>query len=822
MDATRTLAEEQAGDERELLSYRIGDDDSKALTEWTESLLATTGHLPFDWFFESTRYLVLDDRAEALGRFDCINDRRSVDATIKELQDSRTPEEWKLYWAEHDAELAAYELLPDSAKTYYNGPGGDFPEADADYWRCFADEVNKLTGVLISGDPDSDFDFLHDKFDSAREANHKARTDAEIGKHYIHFRDGHEAEAAELLGREHAIENILELFTRVEDRDDALKACCDWLYRTYGSSPDEIRYHESRRHEISLSPYAERVEREQKQIAELARLQAQVKQWRQEDTETTQQSWQATVLPLGSLSVVDRARRYLAKVPPTVCGTSSCHDRTFDTARILVFGFDLPLDVARGLLVEWCAGSKHVWTDSELDHKIKDADGLPFDKPRGWLLNETTPQTSTVDISGLAQSRTVVASAPPMPLLWRSARRLITDYPELRKPVIEGLLRAGEVLNVISVPKIGKTWLIHDLCISLAAGKPWLSKFGTVRGNVLLIDNELHSESLANRLPQVATARGIDPDEYIDRLSVANLRGGLIDLKELAGKLSTIKPGEFDLVVLDAFYRFLPDGSDENSNSDVTQLYNLLDVIAARSGVAIVCVHHSSKGSQAGKAVTDTGSGAGAQSRAADSHMVLRQHETAGAVVVDAVTRSWPPPKPFCLRWSLPTFELATDLDPNALKSDRPARRKPEKPAPWTTDRFVEQFLNDQPRHRLALIDDAAELGITDRKAASLLKAAIVQAKAFDWGKEMLANRPLPQSAEVKAMTDPKRSKVKALLAEEPELSNAKISVRCECSKEFVRLIRHELSERQPAMNGNSLPVVAGRLPVVAATHCRS
>ncbi len=408
--------------------------------------------------------------------------------------------------------------------------------------------------------------------------------------------------------------------------------------------------------------------------------------------------------------------------------------------------------------------------------------------PDPECLYESAPQAESDDRKPLEPK----PPTSPSPPFWKPARQLLTEFRDLRDPVIVGLLRAGEVLNVISVPKAGKTWLIHDLCISLAAGRKWLDKFETVRGRVLLIDNELHSESLASRLPIIASAKGVEPEEYVDRLSVANLRGGLIDLKKLAGQLQWIRPGDFNLIVLDAFYRFLPDGSDENSNSDVTQLYNLLDGIAMRSGVAIVCVHHSSKGSQSGKAVTDTGSGAGAQSRAADSHLVLRQHETGGAFVVDAVTRSWPPVAPFCLRWSLPTFELASDLDPTALKSDRPARPKPEKPAKWTAARFVEQLLTDRPRNKPALIDDAAELGISSRQAKELLSSAVVQGKAFDWGKEMFANCPYPISEEAKA-TDPRRAKVRALLAAEPELSNPTIATRCGCSKELVRIVRHEI-----------------------------
>ena len=63
---------------------------------------------------------------------------------------------------------------------------------------------------------------------------------------------------------------------------------------------------------------------------------------------------------------------------------------------------------------------------------------------------------------------------------------------------------------------------------------------------------------------------------------------------------------------------------DENDNAAVAGLYNALDGIADSMGAGFCLIHHSSKGNQSDKAVTDVGSGAGAQSRAADTHLILR------------------------------------------------------------------------------------------------------------------------------------------------------------------------------------------------------
>ena len=54
----------------------------------------------------------------------------------------------------------------------------------------------------------------------------------------------------------------------------------------------------------------------------------------------------------------------------------------------------------------------------------------------------------------------------------------------------------------------------------------------------------------------------------------------------------------------------MPAGADENDNATMAGLYNALDCYADALGAAFVNIHHSSKGDQSGKAVTDVGAGA--------------------------------------------------------------------------------------------------------------------------------------------------------------------------------------------------------------------
>ncbi|MFM9964929.1 MAG: AAA family ATPase [Planctomycetaceae bacterium] len=310
-------------------------------------------------------------------------------------------------------------------------------------------------------------------------------------------------------------------------------------------------------------------------------------------------------------------------------------------------------------------------------------------------------------------SAVVPTTIEPPPML--SVRELVATNRKLREPIIDGLLREGETMNIIAATKIGKSWLATLLALDFATRRKWLGRFDTAGGDVLIVDNELHAETSAYRIPAVATANMTHLDEYADHVFVMNLRGGLVSLPELAVVLSTIAPGKFRLIILDAFYRFLPPGTDENDNGAMAALYNLLDQIAGKVQCAIVCIHHSSKGSQAGKSVTDVGSGAGSMSRAADCHVVLRPHETENVVVMEAAARSWPPLKPLCLRWEWPLFSEDTTLDPTLLKPERPKATEKERSARLAADCERLMDLLKKATEPLTKNEISVRLGLNDK-----------------------------------------------------------------------------------------------------------
>ena len=262
----------------------------------------------------------------------------------------------------------------------------------------------------------------------------------------------------------------------------------------------------------------------------------------------------------------------------------------------------------------------------------------------------------TVDPSDAPETtspKTKQSSAPEISI--RSFGTMVEQYTHLRPERIEGLLRDTELLNIIAAPKIGKSYLVGGMAICIATGRPWMGR-ETRQGRVLMVDNELHPELTTDRLRRICRAMEMDDHEVDESIDVLSLRGACCDIHEMERYFATIEKGHYGLIVLDALYRTLPPGASENDNAAMTAIFNKIDHYAEMTGSAFAIVHHSSKGDQSDKSVTDMGSGAGSISRATDTHLVIRPHETEGMAVLEAVTRSFIQVDPISIKWEYPQW----------------------------------------------------------------------------------------------------------------------------------------------------------------------
>jgi hypothetical protein len=218
---------------------------------------------------------------------------------------------------------------------------------------------------------------------------------------------------------------------------------------------------------------------------------------------------------------------------------------------------------------------------------------------------------------------------------------------------------------------------------------------------------------------------------------------------------------------------------------------------------SFVLIHHTSKGNQSQKELTDVGAGAGAQSRATDTHVILRRHEESDAVVLEAAVRSWPPVPPRCLRWAFPVWMPADDLDSSALKKEggkkaRGGAEKEEAPS-YDAPGFVARFVSEEPKSVARIQEDAEAEGVSSRRVRRLLDLAEEEGLIF---RRLLGPRKMPGYATIappaeEQQEDRKRAAVENLIRENPELPTKDIVTRCGVSKQYVNRIRRELGCRE-------------------------
>ncbi|MEX1095351.1 MAG: AAA family ATPase [Planctomycetales bacterium] len=366
------------------------------------------------------------------------------------------------------------------------------------------------------------------------------------------------------------------------------------------------------------------------------------------------------------------------------------------------------------------------------DHRERDEVDRLIQRRRGIDRRRWKHVFGAGDERGVSPSPSSPKDAPPRPTIFVPipVADLIRQHPTLRTPIIEGLCRQGETLNVIAPPKVGKSWLVLSLAFSVANGEPWLGRFPVRQGRVLILDNELHRETIAFRAKRVAEAMGL-PLENIDIISLRGKGGSYATLQPLVESWGK----QYDMIIVDSHYRMLG-GVEENANTGVTDVYNLIDRYSEMTGACWVPIHHSSKGDQSEKDVTDVGSGAGSQARATDTHMIIRRHETDRCFVLEAVTRSFPQPDPVVLKWDFPVWAPAYGLNPKQLENTSTKKRKREDEA--KKDEIVSLLRTDGPMARRSIY---GPLGMGDPRCLKLLNELIDEGRVRAEDADIRGNR---------------------------------------------------------------------------------
>jgi|GEM_PF-804216 len=282
---------------------------------------------------------------------------------------------------------------------------------------------------------------------------------------------------------------------------------------------------------------------------------------------------------------VERARRYLAAIPPAVSGSGG-HNTTYHAACCLVQGFDLERDVALALLREWNQSCVPPWSDGELQHKVDDAHKLPGE--RGYLLHDERHTTNGHATHGHA--------APP------AAGPVVTCLADVEPRAVSwlwaGRIPAGRITLLVGRPGEGKSFLTTDAAARVTTGTPWPDGSDCPRGSVLLMTAEddpadtirprldAHGADV-QRVHLLSAVRSVDAEGTYDRLIT------LADINAIAAALERLH--DCRLVVVDPVGSFLGGKTDAHRDNEVRSVLAPIAKLAEKHGPAVLVVAHTRK-----------------------------------------------------------------------------------------------------------------------------------------------------------------------------------------------------------------------------------
>ena len=169
--------------------------------------------------------------------------------------------------------------------------------------------------------------------------------------------------------------------------------------------------------------------------------------------------------------VIDRAAKYIAKMPIAVDGSNGSKD-CFKVACVCVKGFLLSADDALDAMREWNANCQPPWTEHELRHKLNDA--AKASGPSGYLLKTQESNWHKVTVPDYVEPNPAAkAKRKPEPQVTRTTLReaaknhlatiqageqqlIKTGIPELDY-AIGGGMGFGEIVLIAARPSHGKS-----------------------------------------------------------------------------------------------------------------------------------------------------------------------------------------------------------------------------------------------------------------------------------------------------------------------------------------------------------------------------
>lgn len=203
-----------------------------------------------------------------------------------------------------------------------------------------------------------------------------------------------------------------------------------------------------------------------------------------------------------------------------------------------------------------------------------------------------------------------------------------TSYPDLMQPV-EGLIAEGLTI-LAGQSKIGKSWLVHNMCLAVAAGKPFLDH-KTTAGHVLYLALEDGERRLKSRTEVICKSTGLEVSPLLDcPITAPTVKDGLLGMIETW--ITEHLPCR--LIVIDTLQKVRGiTGGRANIYETDSEFMKMFKALADKHHVAIVLVHHLNRRSDSDDPF-DRISGSNGLMGTADASIILsrKRGKTEGAL----------------------------------------------------------------------------------------------------------------------------------------------------------------------------------------------
>lgn len=154
---------------------------------------------------------------------------------------------------------------------------------------------------------------------------------------------------------------------------------------------------------------------------------------------------------------------------------------------------------------------------------------------------------------------------------------------------VDSLIPQGLTL-ICSLPKIGKSWMALDLCLSISRGIPFLG-FKTLKTGCLYLALEDSEHRLKSRLNKVLDGETA-PDNFIYATRCDDIENGLInEIKSIIKKEPYIK-----VIVIDTLQKVRSDYNGKNNYANDYKEVGTIKDFADENGLAVILIHHLKKG----------------------------------------------------------------------------------------------------------------------------------------------------------------------------------------------------------------------------------